>query len=68
MATRTYTADDLRGWRARAKLNQTQAAALFGTKQTTLSLWERGSLPRDFADRFEAALLAWLADKEHSRC
>ena len=59
MATRSYTAADLRGWRARACLNQTDAAKLFGVAQTTYSLWERGSLPRGFDDRFETVLLAW---------
>ena len=59
MATRQYTAGDLRGWRARAKLRQVDAATLFGIAQTTYSLWERGGLPRGFADEFERVLLAW---------
>ena len=63
MATRTYTAADLRGWRARARLTQAQAAALFGIAQTTYSLWERGSLPGGFNDRFEQVLLAWYTER-----
>ena len=63
MATRTYTAADLRGWRARARLTQARAAALFGIAQTTYSLWERGSLPGGFNDRFEQVLLAWYTER-----
>ena len=60
MATRDYTAADLRAWRARqGGLTQVKAAQLFGVAQTTYSLWERGSLPRGFADKFEQVLLAW---------
>ena len=63
MATRQYTSADLRGWRARAQLTQTDAAKLFQIAQTTYSLWERGNPPRDFADRFEAVLLVWAKQK-----
>ena len=63
MATRAYTSADLRGWRARARLTQTDAAELFKVAQTTYSLWERRRLPPGFADRFEAVLLAWHAQR-----
>ena len=59
MATREYSAADLRAWRARARLTQTAAAQLFMVAQTTYSLWERGQVPKDFSDRFEAVLLNW---------
>ena len=61
MATRDYTAADLRMWRANHRLTQAQAAAYFPIAQTTYSLWERGKLPHGFSDRFERALWAWYA-------
>lgn len=51
-----YNAADLRKWRARLKINQTDAAKLFNVAQTTYSLWERGETPRNFSRRFQLVL------------
>ncbi len=52
----TYTAADLRAWRARERLSQRAVGRLFGVGQRLVSLWEAGLTPRDFTKRFERVL------------
>jgi DNA-binding transcriptional regulator YiaG len=53
-----YTAEELRVWRARVRLTQSQMARLFHTSQRSISHWEAGAVPRDFSERFEKVLIA----------
>ena len=54
-----YTAEELRIWRAKVRLTQSQMAKLFQTSQRSISHWEAGAVPRDFSERFEKVLIVY---------
>lgn len=58
-----YTAEELRIWRAKERLSQTDVARLFDTSQRNLSHWEAGKLPKRFNEAFERVLLAYYGGK-----
>lgn len=55
MPATIYTDEDLRLWRAKEKLSQTEAGVLLGAAQTAVSSWEGGAYPRDLKERMERA-------------
>ena len=59
-----YTAEELRIWRARERLSQSDVAELFGASQRSISHWENGQLPRDFSERFEQVLVAYYSKEQ----
>lgn len=61
MASRTYTGLDLRTFRVRQRLNQSQLGEMFATSQRVISSWESGRVPKNFADRFERVLVDYYA-------
>jgi DNA-binding transcriptional regulator YiaG len=54
-----YTSEELRIWRAKVRLTQSQMAKLFHTSQRSISHWEAGAVPKDFSERFEKVLAVY---------
>ncbi len=64
MSDRSYTAADLRAWRARERLTQAYVGRLFGVGQRLVAWWETGLTPRDFSQRFERVLTQFYKEND----
>lgn len=64
--TEPYTAEELRIWRAKERLSQSDVARLFATSQRSVSNWELGCVPRGFSEAFERVLLDYYNVKEEN--